>query len=267
MIIEIDALKRHKLKAQRVMKISRFFQQCEMRTGEELALSTENHRHAIQVLRLKVDQKLILFNGDGGEYQAKLVLANKRKSRILIESFDPITRESPFITTLALATIKPDNMDFAIQKAVELGVSIIQPVYTKRSVIKIKENRLDKKMLHWQGVIIAACEQSGRTAIPKLNGPKTLEAFLLNDSDNKCCIAMLPGDHPKINALEGLDKSFEKTRAITLWVGPEGGFTDEEEQVMLAQGVTPISFGRRILRAETAVIAGLTACQQCWGDL
>ncbi len=245
------------------MKISRFFQQDDIRIGEELSLSVENHRHAIQVLRLKVDQSLILFNGDGGEYQTRLVLVDKRKSRVLIESFDPITRESPLITTLALATIKPDKMDFAIQKAVELGVSIIQPVYTKRSVIKIKENRLDKKMQHWQGVIIAACEQSGRTAIPELYTPKTIEAFLQNDSDDKKCIAMLPGDHPKINALNDIAGK----QALTLLVGPEGGFTDEEEQEMLKQSVMPISFGSRILRAETAVIAGLTACQQRWGDL
>ncbi len=253
------------------MKISRFFQQCDMYIGEELALSAENHRHAIQVLRLKIDQNLILFNGYGGEYQAKLILADKRKSRVLIESFDPITRESPLITTLVLATIKPDKMDFAIQKAVELGVSIIQPVYTKRSVVNIKENRLDKKMQHWQGVIIAACEQSGRTAIPALYMPKTIEAFLQKVSDDKKCIAMLLGEHPKINTLDGFDKNLEniheKKRAITLMVGPEGGFTDEEEQAMLMKDVTPISFGGRILRAETAVIAGLTACQQHWGDL
>jgi len=252
------------------MKISRFFQQCDIRLDEELGLSAINHRHAIQVLRLKIGQNLILFNGDGGEYQAKLVLADKRKSRVLIESYDPITRESPLITTLVLAIIKPDKMDFAIQKAVELGVSMIQPVYTKRSVIKIKENRLDKKMQHWQGVIIAACEQSGRTTIPELFAPKAIEVFLQNDSDKKC-IAMLPGSHPKINALEGFDDNLEsnheKNRMIVLLVGPEGGFTDEEEQAMLRQGVAPISFGSRILRAETAVIAGLTACQQCWGDL
>ena len=244
------------------MKISRFFQQCDMCIGEELALSVENHRHAIQVLRLKIDQSLILFNGDGGEYQAKLVLADKRKSRVLIESFDPIIRESPLTTTLALATIKPDKMDFAIQKAVELGVSIIQTVYTKRSVIKIKENRLDKKMQHWQGVIIAACEQSGRTVIPILHEPKILDNFLGDDS-SKNIIAMLPGNHPKIDHLNDLDVA----QGVTLLVGPEGGFTDEEEQSMISNAVTLISFGSRILRAETAVIAGLTACQQRWGDL
>ncbi|MCF6191113.1 MAG: 16S rRNA (uracil(1498)-N(3))-methyltransferase [Cocleimonas sp.] len=244
------------------MKTSRFFQQCDMCIGEELALSAENHRHAIQVLRLKNNQNLIIFNGVGGEYQAKLILADKRKSRVLIESFDSIARESPLIITLVLATIKPDKMDFAIQKAVELGVTKIQPVYTKRSVIKIKENRLEKKIHHWQGVIIAACEQSGRTAIPELHEPINLDQFLYSVS-GEMCIAMLPGDHPKINTL----KDIEGKQGVMLLVGPEGGFTNEEEQIMMEKGVAPISFGSRILRAETAVVAGLTACQQRWGDL
>jgi len=244
------------------MKISRFYQQDELQIGEELALSPENHRHAVQVLRLKVDQPLILFNGEGGESQAKLVFTDKRNSRVLIESYDPVIRESPLKSTLVLATIKPDKMDFAIQKAVEMGISIIQPVYTKRSVIKIKANRLDKKMQHWQGVIIAACEQSGRTSIPKLYEPKTLDTFLDGASD-ELCIAMLPGDHPKINGL----KDIQGKQALTLLVGPEGGFTNEEEQIMLKKNLTPVSFGSRILRAETAVIAGLTACQHRWGDL
>ncbi|MEE9309615.1 MAG: 16S rRNA (uracil(1498)-N(3))-methyltransferase [Cocleimonas sp.] len=241
------------------MKISRFFQEAEMNAGEELELSTANHRHAVQVLRLKIDQPLILFNGSGGQYHAKLTYSDKRNSRVLIEHFDSVNRESPLVTTLALATIKPDKMDFAIQKAVELGVSIIQPLYTKRSVIKIKANRLDKKMQHWQGVIIAACEQSGRTAIPTLREPLEFEKFL--DSNlNVSCISMLPGNHPKITELENRE-------SLSLLIGPEGGFTDDEEQIMHSKGVSPISFGKRILRAETAVVAGLTACQQRWGDL
>ncbi len=244
------------------MRIPRFYQDSDLQKNTELELSTTNHRHAIQVLRLKKEQALIVFNGTGGEHLAKIVYSDKRNSRVLLESYDPIDRESSLFTTLALATIKPDRMDFAIQKAVELGVSVIQPIYTKRSVIKIKANRLEKKMQHWQGVIIAACEQSGRTAIPKLFEPMNLEDYL-KKSDETSCIAMLPGTHPKINAL----KELKNNQALSLLVGPEGGFSDEEEVTLLKAGVTPISFGKRILRAETAVIAGLTACQQHWGDL
>ncbi len=245
------------------MKISRFYQQSEMNIGDELELSTTNHRHAIQVLRLKLDQTLILFNGEGGEYQGKLVDSNKRSSRVLLESFDPLNRESHLSTTLALAMIKSEKMDYAIQKSVELGVSIIQPIYTKRSVIKIKANRIDKKMQHWHGIIIAACEQSGRTKLPELREPLKIESFLdlqLNTGQETSCIAMLPGKHPKIHEL--------KTRTnLSLLIGPEGGFTDDEETMMLQKGVSPINFGVRILRAETAAVAGLTACQQLWGDL
>jgi 16S rRNA (uracil1498-N3)-methyltransferase len=246
------------------MKISRFYQKTKMQVGDDLELSSSNHRHAIQVLRLNLGQTLIIFNGDGGEYYAKLVLADKRNSRVLIESFDSINRESPLISTLALATIKPEKMDFAIQKAVEMGISTIQPIYTKRSVIKIKANRLDKKMQHWQGVIIAACEQSGRTKIPEICEPMDIKKYLDKNLDKNLetnCIAMLPGNHPKINKLE------KSMKTLSLLVGPEGGFTDDEEQMMQLKGVTPISFGNRILRAETAVVAGLTACQQHWGDL
>ena len=241
------------------MKVSRFYQKSEMKAGDELELSTANHRHAIQVLRLKLDQALILFNGEDGEYLAKLIYSDKRNSRVLLEKFDPISRESHLSTTLALAMIKPDKMDFAIQKSVEMGISTLQPIYTKRSVIKIKANRLDKKMQHWQGVIIAACEQSGRTRIPDLHEPLGLEKFL-DQSTESNCIAMFPGDHPKIEELKSREN-------LSLLIGPEGGFTDDEEEIMLQKGVSPISFGSRILRAETAVIAGLTACQQLWGDL
>ena len=245
------------------MKISRFFQEDAFIVGKTYELSSSNHRHIVQVLRLKTGDDLITFNGEGGEYSAQLEILSKRKSQVLIQSFNQINRESPLNVTLALAMIKPDKMDFALQKAVELGVNKFQPLYTKRSVIKIKENRLDKKMQHWQGVIIAACEQSGRTIIPSLQKPITIEQYLTIPSDH-LRLAMLPRNYPKLAKLENLNGSKQE---ISLIIGPEGGFTDEEEDLMLQKKLTPISFGSRILRAETAAIAGLTACQQRWGDL
>ncbi len=241
------------------MRIPRFYQEGEIRLNQDLELSATNHRHAIQVLRLKVGEDLILFNGNGGEFHAKVIVAEKRASKVLIESFDAVNRESPLKIILALALIKPDKMDFAIQKAVELGVSCIQPVVTKRSVINMKAKRLEKKMQHWQGIIIAACEQSGRTSLPQINQAISLEQYLKTETIP--CIAMLPGDHPQ---LINLDLNAPKN--ISLLIGPEGGFTEDEEEMMLTN-VNAISFGCRILRAETAAIAGLTALQQRWGDL
>lgn len=240
------------------MKLSRFYQANSITVSEDLELSTENHRHAIQVLRLKINETLILFNNEGGEYQATLTHIDKRKSRVRIDSFSPVNRESPLHITLALATIKPDKMDFAIQKAVELGVSVIQPIITNRSVIKIK--RLEKKMQHWQGVIVAACEQSGRTVIPQLNEPLIFDKYV--EKVTGICITMLPNASQKIT-----DLISDKNNSVTLFIGPEGGFTDEEEEKMAQHSFQAINFGPRILRAETAVIAGITACQIQWGDI
>ena len=243
------------------MKLSRFYQTSPMNIGEELELSPENHRHAVQVLRLKKAEPLIMFNGDGGEYYASLTLVDKRNSKALIESYDPVDRESPLNICLALAMIKPDKMDFAIQKATELGVHSIQPLYTQRSVIKIKANRLEKKMQHWRGIIIAACEQSGRTAIPSLSPPIELDMYL-NESKYHG-ITLLPGDHPKLSAL----KRPNLEKGVALYIGPEGGFTDKEEALMEKHDLMAINMGDRILRAETAAIAGITSCQMLWGDM
>ena len=243
------------------MRIPRFYIEELLELGLTLNLPADIHRHAIQVLRLKVGESIMLFNGQGGEYLASLILTEKRKSAVSIISFNDTNRESPLKITLALAMIKSDKMDFAIQKAVEMGVNTIQPLYTNRSVISIKANRLEKKMAHWRGIINGACEQSGRTSIPSIQTPTPLESWLRKTSTS-IQLAMLPGEFPHINAL-----SPPQGNKISLIVGPEGGFTEQEVELLLASNITGIQFGPRILRAETAVIAGLSLCQQLWGDL
>ena len=244
------------------MRIPRFFQEIDAEVGQQQNLSAINHRHAVQVLRLKPDDALMLFDGNGGEYLAKVSEANKRNSAVVLVSFNDIKRESPLNSTLILSTIKADKMDFAIQKAVELGITTIQPMISHRSVIKIKADRLKKKMLHWQAIIVGACEQSGRTQVPNLEEPLSLEACLSKHKDD-FCIGMLPTSSEKFSDL----KLNSNEQSIALFIGPEGGFTDDEEAMMQSYEINTVSFGCRILRAETAVIAGLTACQQQWGDL
>lgn len=241
------------------MKIPRFYYPENLQINKTLALSPEVHRHAIQVLRLKINEPLILFNGEGGEYLAKITRAEKRHSEVYIERFDDIDRESSLQTTLVLSLIKPDKMDFAIQKSVELGVNAIQPVITDRSVIKIKNDKQDKKLQHWQGIIIAACEQSGRTKIPTVKSPIKLDDWLQQKSD-ALRIMMLPTAQKRAIDLP-------QTQNIELLIGPEGGFTDQEEDKCLQQGLETIVFGKRVFRAETAAIAGLSVLQQRFGDL
>ncbi len=242
------------------MRIPRYFIDQELEVNQSLSLPEALHRHAIQVLRGKLGDLLILFNGQGGEYLATFSEVEKRKSTVSITSYDPIDRESLLDTRLVLALIKSDKFDFALQKAVEMGVSSIQPVIAARSVMNLKANRLDKKMQHWQGVIYSACEQSGRTRIPELLPTISFSEYLVADN-GRMNLAMLP------EATQYLSELATPTQPISLLVGPEGGFHDDEVTLMEEQKVQTVKFGPRILRAETAVIAGLALCQNHWGDL
>lgn len=243
------------------MRIPRFYVTEPLTVGQEFPLPDTTFRHAIQVLRLNTGEPLILFNGTGSEYQARITSISKRAASALIESFSPLDTESPLHLTLAIAVIKPDKMDFALQKAVELGVTSIQPLITQRSVIRIGKDKTDKKTQHWEGIVQAACEQSGRTRLPAVETPQTLESWLENMAAGTRII-LAPGDYPHINALpENL------AQPISLLIGPEGGFTDEEVEMCLKAGVTAVSLGPRILRAETASTTALALLQHRYGDL
>ena len=242
------------------MRIPRYYIDQVLECGQVVPLPDELHRHAVQVLRGKVDDALILFNGQGGEYHAKFSEVNKRNSSVEITDFDDVDRESSLDVTLVLALIKSDKFDFAIQKAVEMGVTAIQPVTAARSVLNLKAGRLEKKVLHWQGVISSACEQSGRTRIPQLFAVESLNDYLAQD-DKRLRITMLPEAEKSLSEVEVIDQP------ISLLVGPEGGFHDDEVALMNHHNIQAIKFGPRILRAETAVIAGLSLCQSYWGDI
>lgn len=242
------------------MRIPRFYIDTNLSVGSSIELPSIIHRHAIQVLRLKAADPLILFNGKGGEYLCQIQTAEKRTSKAIIREFDSISRESSVSLTLAQSLIKPEKMDFCIQKSVELGVTIIQPIISKRTVVRIKPNQLEKKLQRWQSIIIAACEQSGRTKIPLIKPPITLEAWL-NTTTDALRIMMLP------EATLSLSDVFKKDQSIELLVGPEGGFTESEARLSLISNIKNISFGARILRAETAAIAGVSLLQAHSGNL
>lgn len=242
------------------MRIPRFHLPHPIQAGQQLDLPPTLFRHAIQVLRLSAGEPLILFNGDGGEYLARLETVGKRSATVLIENFSSANTESPVQLTLALAIIKPEKMDFALQKAVELGVTHIQPLITQRSVVRIGKEKADKKVEHWEGIAIAACEQSGRTRLPSISSPLTLDAWLEQETAGSRLL-LVPGEFPSIHQLPA-----QLRPPIALLIGPEGGFTDEEVAQCLQAGMTAVSLGPRILRAETASIAALALLQHRYGD-
>lgn len=242
------------------MRIPRFYCPVALQAPSTLELPDRTYHHAIQVLRLKVGEPLILFNGQTAtDYLAVLETITKRSALVRIESYTAIQRESPFALTLALAIIKPDKMDFALQKAVELGVTAVQPLLTERSVIRVLKDKQDKKLQHWEGILIAACEQSGRTQIPELKQPLTLEEYL-NQPALGTRIILSP------TAQQALGNTL-KTAGIEMMIGPEGGFTEEELEQCIHAEVQAFSLGPRILRAETACMSALTLLQYHYGDL
>jgi len=243
------------------MKIPRFYIAEPLQVHQKIPLPVTIHRHAIQVLRLQQGSSLILFNGQGGEYECQIQMAEKRQSQVIVQRFNDVNRESSLNITLLQSLIKADKMDFCIQKSVELGVNAIQPLITERSVVRIRAAQLHKKMQRWQGIISAACEQSGRTLIPAIYTPISLSTYLQKSSTAKTQrFMMLPEASKKLSTnMAKIDTE--------LLVGPEGGFTDNEVNLCAEHNVEAIQFGSRILRAETAAIAGLSVLQAYSGDL
>ena len=241
------------------MRIPRFYQDRPLTVGDQIELDESGHRHAVQVLRLKPDDHLILFNGDGHDYPARVIAINKKQATIEIESDIRITNESPLYTHLALGVAKGERMDFAIQKAVELGVNRLTPLLTDRCVVRLEPKREEKRRQHWLGILRGACEQSGRARLPQLDGVMSFQDFLASP---------IPGQLFILDPRSDLRLSqCSKPESTVLMIGPEGGFTEAERKQAYQHGASGIQLGPRVLRTETAVITGLTAVQTLWGDL
>jgi len=228
--------------------------------GAEITLPEGAARHALTVLRLQEGDALNLFNGEGGEYRAILVCVNKREARARLTEFCAAERESPVDITLALGISAGERMDYSLQKAAELGVSAIQPLATERSVVKLAGERADKRLQHWQHVVIAACEQCGRNRVPAVAPVQTLFGYLGGIDRGKRLLMLSPhADLPL--------KDVAPAPAAVVLIGAEGGLAPSEIQAAQASGFEPVRLGPRILRTETAPVAALAVLQALWGDL
>jgi 16S rRNA (uracil1498-N3)-methyltransferase len=217
------------------------------------------HRHAVQVLRLKSGAIIRLFDGAGREFEATLTEVEKRRSQVRLGSEHLGVTESPLPITLLQSISRGERMDFAIQKAVELGVRTIVPVVTERCNVQLSPERAEKRIAHWQGVLISACEQSGRSYLPQLTPVTPLEQALDSVTDELRLVL----DPEATTGFHDLSKP----SALTLLIGPEGGLSDVEIQLAQHYAFTALQFGPRILRTETAATAALAVVQSLWGDL
>ncbi|MDH5426473.1 MAG: 16S rRNA (uracil(1498)-N(3))-methyltransferase [Gammaproteobacteria bacterium] len=239
------------------MRIPRLYINQELNSGDIIKLDKAAASYLIKVLRLPVDASLIIFNGQGGSYQARL-LEHGKQPEIKVEKFEADDNESPLKITLIQGISKGDHMDMTIQKAVELGVSEIIPLICERTVVNLKADRLDKKMRHWQGIITNASEQCGRNTLLHIHPPQKLVNVVLDE--NQTGFILQP------TAINSFATQLAAA-SVCIMIGPEGGFTDEEINLSMEKGFNEVRFGPRVLRTETAAIAAISILQSQWGDL
>lgn len=233
-------------------------QPLEVRT--EFALPSAAAHHAARVLRLKTGDAVTLFNGEGGEFGARLIRIDARTVVAAVESKRAIERESPLAVTLAQGLATAERMDYVVQKSVEMGVAAILPLATARSVSRLDAARADRRLEHWRQVAIASCEQCGRNRLPLIHPLRDIEAWLREPSAAALRLLMSPEADDSLAALE------RPSGTVELLVGPEGGLTPEEATAATRAGFRAVRLGPRILRTETAALAMLAAVNALWGD-
>jgi len=242
------------------MRIPRIYLPLDLTAKKTFELSDHAFQHTVKVLRMKQDAKLVLFDGKGNEYSAVLVQVNKKNAFVNIEKKLNTDTESNLSIHLGLGISKGDRMDFAIQKAVELGVTEITPLFTEHCVVNLDEKRIQKRLQHWQGIIVSACEQSGRSVLPALN--KIIKLNEWSDAVDSTCFILDP------LAASTLNQVSPGNNKICLVIGPEGGLSSNEiSELKNKENFHAVKFGPRILRTETATLSVITAIQLLWGDL
>jgi len=243
----------------------RFFSAENLVTGLPVKLADNAAAHATRVLRLNVGDAITLFNGNGFDYACELLSVKKNEVLAQVNASKAIENESPLHITLLQGISSGDRMDYTIQKAVELGVSCIQPISTERSVVKLTRERAHKRIEHWQNVVISACEQCGRAKIPSVLTPIDLLSWLANNPhDNAARILLNPVGAKRLVELPSPTKNIQAS--IQLLIGAEGGLTNTEIKAALDHGFQSILLGPRILRTETAALTAISAIQALWGD-
>lgn len=244
------------------MRLTRVHVPGPLAAGARHAIDGDAANHIARVLRLAPGAALIVFDGSGGEYAARIEAVRKGAVVVAVEERLAAERESALCLTLAQGVSRGERMDWVVQKATELGVTRIIPVLTERTVVKLDAKQSERRLLHWRGIAVAACEQSGRAHIPDISAPQTLRDFLARSREERATRVLLsPAGQARIG-----DLTLEDGGMLVL-IGPEGGLAEAEQQAAVAAGFVPVRLGPRVLRTETAAVAALTLLQHRFGDL
>lgn len=238
------------------MRLSRFFIDAPLSLGQH-ELPEDQAHYIARVLRLGAGDAVQLFDGSGREYRGALLEAGKK--RVLVELCEELAgmTESPLAIHLGQGLSRGERMDWAIQKATELGVSEITPLVSERCEVRLKDERADKRLAHWRQVAISACEQCGRSVLPVIHPPVTLAEWQVSvQAELKLVL------HPVAVPLQ----QHARPQSLAFLIGPEGGLSEAEVTAAQAAGFQPARLGPRVLRTETAPVVALSVAQQLWGD-
>lgn len=230
--------------------MNRFYIETELNTGNTVELTESVFHHWVRVLRAKEQEQAIFFNGKGGEYIVTLTQINKKNAFVSVDQFDAADRTAPFKVTLGQVMSKGDRMDYAIQKATELGVTTIQLLTSERCEMRLKYDRDQKKLDHWQSVAIAACEQCGMNRVPEILAPISLTDWVESDLPESRFV--LAPNKDQNNAL------LNSSPDLALLIGPEGGLSEAEINFANQNNFKNWCIGDRVLRTETAPVVALS---------
>jgi 16S rRNA (uracil1498-N3)-methyltransferase len=243
------------------MRVARFFVDPPLETGAQRTLPERAAHHAARVLRLRAGDPVTLFDGRGGEYTA--VIADLARDSLTVEvgAWQDIERESPLAITLAQGISSAERMDLTVQKAVELGVAVLQPLVAEKSVVRLDAQRVESRLAHWRRIVIAACEQCGRNRLPEVRAPMSITELCEATRDEPAKWLLAPEAQTRLRAA-----ARELGESLVIAAGPEAGFSEAETHALLAAGYAPVHLGPRILRTETAALAAIAALNAIAGD-
>lgn len=245
------------------MRITRIFVPGPLASGQQIALSDSAHQHLTRALRLEVGAELQAFDGEGGEWRARIASIAKRGSEIEVLETVEALPESPLRIELGQALARGEKMDLVLQKATELGVARIAPLITERSEVKLDAERAERRLAHWRGVLVHACEQSGRARLPELQEPVRIEQWAASLS---APVKLMLDPDAEIGIQRAVD-DLRVSKHVAITIGPEGGFGPRDLQSLRAAGFLPVRLGPRVLRTETAGLAMVAILQALEGDL
>jgi 16S rRNA (uracil1498-N3)-methyltransferase len=244
------------------MRLTRVHVSGPLAAGSRQTIEGDAANHIARVLRLEPGDPLTVFDGRGDEYAARIEAIRKGAVIVEVQERSASERESPLSLTLAQGVSRGERMDWVVQKATELGVTRIIPVLTERTVVNLDARQAERRLQHWQGIAVAACEQCGRARIPDIAPPVALQAFLGRSTCERAARLLLsPAGTLRVDDLSPPE------HGLLVLIGPEGGLAEAEQRAALAAGFQAVRLGPRVLRTETAAVAALTLLQHKFGDL